>query len=95
MLIINQWGTSGAEYITDDLKVNQENIDGVDMSCLYVNGLCFAMSEDSNVIDQLQHNLYKFIDRAQRTTDTCDIAVEIKNIINNESCLANTLCEKV
>ena len=75
MLIINQWGTSGAEYITDELKVTREEIDGIDMSCLYVNGLCFAMSEDNKVIDVL----HTFIDRAKRTSDTFDISVEINN----------------
>ena len=79
MLIINQWGTSGAEYITDELRVTREEIDDVNMSCLYVNGLCFAMSEDSNIIDTLQHKLYTFIDRAKRTSDTFDISVEIHN----------------
>jgi len=79
MLIINQWGTSGAEYITDELKVTREEIDGIDMSCLYVNGLCFAMSEDNNVIDVLQHKLHAFIDKAKRTSDTFDISVEINN----------------
>lgn len=79
MLIINQWGTSGAEYITDELKVTREEIDGIDMSCLYVNGLCFAMSEDNKVIDILQHKLHTFIDKAKRTSDTFDISVEINN----------------
>ena len=79
MLIINQWGTSGAEYITDELKVTREEIDGIDMSCLYVNGLCFAMSEDNKVIDVLQHKLHTFIDKAKRTSDTFDISVEINN----------------
>ena len=80
MLIINQWRTSGAEYITDEIKVKEEVVDGVDYSSLYVNGLCFAMDESNSRMKQLQHNLYKFIDTHRRTTDTFDIAVELEKI---------------
>lgn len=80
MLIINQWATSGAEYITDDLVVKEENIDGINISSLYVNGLCFAMDKSNSKIKALQHNLYKFIDTHKRTTDTFDIAVELSKL---------------
>ena len=80
MLIINQWATSGAEYITDELKVKRENIDDIDMSCLYVNGLCFAMNESDTIIRNLQQKLYGFIDTHKRTTDTFDIAVEMDKL---------------
>ena len=83
MLIINQWGTSGAEYITDDIVSKDENIDGIDMSCLYVNGLCFAMSSNKYVIQDLQHDLHKFVDVSKRTTDTFDIHVEMNRIEKN------------
>ena len=84
MLIINQWGTSGAEYITDELKVKEEVIDGVKISSLYVNGLCFAMDESNDRIKSLQYNLYKFIDTHRRTTDTFDIAVEMDKLNNKQ-----------
>lgn len=80
MLIINQWATSGAEYITDDLKVKREVVDDIPMSCLYVNGLCFAMNESDSLIKNLQQKLYGFIDTHRRTTDTFDIAVELDKL---------------
>lgn len=80
MLIINQWATSGAEYITDEIKVADEDVDGVDMSCLYVNGLCFAILENKNDMDELSYRLHDFVDKSKRTTDTFDISVEIKDI---------------
>ena len=80
MLIINQWATSGAEYITDDIKVKDEDIDGTDMSCLYVNGLCFAMLNNRKDMDELSYRLHRFVDKSKRTTDTFDISIEIENI---------------
>ena len=88
MLIINQWGTSGAEYITDEIRVKEENVDGLDLSCLYVNGLCFAMDESQTDMKQLQHNLYGFIDTHRRTTDTFDISVELNSIKQKKLALA-------
>jgi hypothetical protein len=76
MLIINQWATDAASYITDDIKVQTEN----DMSSLLVNGECFAKSEDQNLINSLQYKLYEFVDKSKRTTDTFDIGVEMDMI---------------
>lgn len=76
MLIINQWATDAASYITDDIKVQTEN----DMSSLLVNGECFAKSEDQNLINSLQYKLYEFVDKSKRITDTFDIGVEMDMI---------------
>ena len=79
MLIINQWATDAASYITDDINVKTEN----NTSSLMVNGECFAKSKDKDLMDQLQYKLYSFIDKSNRTTDTFDIGVEMDMIKAN------------
>lgn len=82
MLIINQWATNAASYITEDIVVKLEEKDNIKYSCLIINGECFARSENYNLIERLNYKLHSFIDRAKRTTDTFDIGVEMEIILD-------------
>lgn len=83
MLIINQWATDAVSYITDDIKLKTESVNNIPTQRLYINGECFAQSEDYNLMNKLNFNLHSFIDKAKRSTDTFDIGAEINTILSD------------
>lgn len=80
MLIINQWATNAASYIIDDVKQTTELVNNKPIQRLYINGECFAQTEDNDLMNKLNYSLHSFIDRAKRSTDTFDIGAEIHMI---------------
>lgn len=74
MLIIDQWGKNGTEFIK---SIDTKNEDG--KYCLYINNQKFAESSESKII-KIQEKLYFFINRYKRFTDTFDIGAELKKM---------------
>ena len=84
MLIINQWATDAVGFITDDISQKNQVEDGKPITCLYINGDCYAKSKNYDLMNELQYRLHEFIDKCHRTTDTFDIKAEMVSITENK-----------
>lgn len=81
MLIIDQWGKNGINYIMDEIKVKKKN----DLYCVYVNDICVSKDKSEELMKNLQLKLYSFVDTHRRTTDTFDISVELDKLKDTNS----------
>lgn len=84
MLVIDQWGTNGTEYISENPRVKEEDRDGVKYFDLYLNGSCYGEDTNKSVIVELKERLENFIRYYRRKTDTFDVASVINDIKNHK-----------
>lgn len=84
MLVIDQWGTQGTEYVAEDPDLREENKDGTVYFDLYLNGECFGQDTNKSVIVELKERLENFIRYYHRKTDTFDVGSVINDIKNHK-----------